>query len=128
MVLHDLICTGCDEILEDELVDVGLVDLRQLRHSPHAQHHLDIHYSSRLSSAAAVHPAEAAVVWVSESEGKVQYPPRNDTQIPSRLQRRGYQRQELRSLKDVERFEKKHKVINEKAWYDSGSGHGFEGR
>ena len=125
MVRHDLACTGCDQIFPDELVDVNQIDSGQIRHSLHAEHSLEIHYSSH-SHDAAVHSSEASVVWHSPTERKVQYPPRNDTPLPSRLERRGYVRQELRSLKEVERFEKKHGVLNERAWCDSGSGRGLE--
>lgn len=126
MVRHDLICTGCEEILYDELVHISLIDSKQLRHSIHAQHHFDIHYASR-SHTASVHSSEAAVVWVSEREGKVQYPPRNDIPIPDRLQSRGYVRQELKSLQSLHTHEKKHKVLSERAWMDRGSGRGLEG-
>jgi len=38
----------------------------------------------------------------------------------------GYERVFLRSLREVERFEREHNVRSEMAWYDRGSGRGFD--
>jgi hypothetical protein len=46
--------------------------------------------------------------------------------MPSRYQQQGYARKELTSLREVERFEKSHGVSSEVAWYDRGSGRGFD--
>lgn len=58
--------------------------------------------------------------------GKVSYPGRNDVPLPKRLADAGFERKEMRSLRQVENFEKEHKVLNQAMHYDSGSGRGSE--
>lgn len=69
------------------------------------------------------HHSEKVVVYESRSEGKVQYPGRNDAPIPQRLLARGYERKEL-NVRDLAAFEKKHNVANERRHYDR-NGRGF---
>ena len=54
--------------------------------------------------------------------GAVAYPPRNDSPMPERYRRQGYERREFEHLREVEAFEKEKGVINEKAWFNSGNG------
>lgn len=58
--------------------------------------------------------------------GKVSYPGRNDIPLPSRLAKEGFVRKEMRSLRQVENFEKSHGVRHEASHYDAGSGRGSE--
>jgi hypothetical protein len=76
--------------------------------------------------ATAFDKSETTVVWEHPGTGEVQYPGRNDVPIPKRLQARGFVRRELRSLREVERFEQQHGVRNERAWFDKGSGRSFD--
>lgn len=66
------------------------------------------------------HTSERIVVFESALEGRVQYPGRNDTQVPIRLLKRGYTRREL-NVRELAAFEKKHRVMNERRHFD---GHG----
>jgi hypothetical protein len=66
------------------------------------------------------------VVWENPNTGEVKYPGRNDIQIPDRYSKQGFVRRELTSLREVERFEKDHNVRSEIAWFDKGSGRGFD--
>lgn len=59
----------------------------------------------------------SAITVFRKPDGTISYPGRNDAETP-----RGCERVELRSLRDVERFEKQHGVRSEVAWYDRGSG------
>lgn len=45
---------------------------------------------------------------------KVRYPGRHDAKVPA-----GYERVYLRSLKDVDKFEREHKVMNHRMHYDN---------
>lgn len=75
----------------------------------------------------ACHPSESVVVWEHPVTGQVRYPGRNDTPIPERYQREGFVRKEIRTLRDIHKFESDHKVLNERAWFDRGSGRDFTG-
>jgi hypothetical protein len=46
--------------------------------------------------------------------------------MPDRYRQQGFQRKELSSLREIERFEKSHGVGSEVAWFDRGSGRGFD--
>lgn len=70
--------------------------------------------------------AETTVVWRNPQTGEVAYPGQNNIAMPDRYARRGFERTELRSLRQVEQFEKAHGVRNERAWFDKGSGRSFD--
>ena len=116
MPRHDVQCTLCGEILRDHFLspwpDLPL-------HGDGGE--LVILWHSASSHSATVHPSERTVVWQAP-DGKISYPPRNDSIMPQRYADRGFKRVEFEHLRDVERFEKEHRVINEKAWYNSGNG------
>lgn len=63
----------------------------------------------------------SAVVVFRDREGKIRYPGRNDVPTPADCER-----VVMRSLREVESFEKQHGVRSEMAWYDKGSGRGFD--
>lgn len=58
-----------------------------------------------------------AIVVFQKPDGSISYPARNDKPTPP-----GHTRIEMRSIHDVHRFEREHKVINESMWYDKGKG------
>jgi hypothetical protein len=63
-----------------------------------------------------------SVVVFKDASGKIRYPARNDAPTPA-----GYERVQLRSLREVEKFERQHNVRNEAIWYDR-NGRGFDDR
>lgn len=63
----------------------------------------------------------AVMVHVHPGTGEVRYVGSHDAKLKP-----GFERQYLRSLREVERFEKSHGVQSEMAWYDKGSGRGFD--
>lgn len=69
--------------------------------------------------------SETCVVWEHPVTGEVRYPGRNDAKMPVVYQREGFQKKTMRSLHEIQRFEKQHGVLNERAWYDKGSGKDF---
>lgn len=69
-----------------------------------------------------IDPSQRAVVWENPATGEVNYPGRNDEPIPKRLRDRGFERKELSSLREIQKFEKRHNVINYEANYDKGKG------
>ncbi len=64
---------------------------------------------------------DCVVVFRDPQTGKLKYPPRNDRPTP-----KGYERVEMRSLREVERFEKDNHVLSEMAWYDKGTSRGHD--
>jgi uncharacterized protein YijF (DUF1287 family) len=64
---------------------------------------------------------KTAVVVFRDAQGKIRYPGRNDLPTPA-----GCERVVMRSLREVEAFEKKEKVHSEMAWFDKGSGRSFD--
>lgn len=58
-----------------------------------------------------------SVVVFKDAKGQLRYPGRNDLPTPQ-----GCARIVMKSLREVERFERQYGVRNEAAWYDSGSG------
>lgn len=119
MPRHDLECTSCSRILPDRNVNVTALP------RCYCGGETQILWTGRASHAA-VNEKERAVVWEHPLTGEVKYPGRNDVPMPTRYQQQGYQRRELSSLREVERFEKSHGVSSEVAWYDRGSGRGFD--
>lgn len=62
-----------------------------------------------------------AVVVFRDAQGKYRYPATNTAATP-----KGYERVELRSLREVETFERHAGVRSEMAWFDKGSGRGHD--
>lgn len=62
-----------------------------------------------------------AVVVYRKPDGSYSYPGRNDRPTPP-----GCERIVMRSLREVERFEKQAGVRSEMAWFDKGSGRGHD--
>lgn len=75
---------------------------------------------------AAAHEKERCVVWRHPETGEIRYPGANDFPMNDNYRQRGFERHELPTLRSIEQFEKEHKVLNEKAWFDDGSGRGHE--
>ena|SRR2546426_12208469 len=128
MPLHDLICSSCSVTLRHFLSPwpdrvVHLEDGGQF----------EILWSDPSHRYFAVHPAERVVLWRNPRTGRVAYPGRNNTPMPERYRKLGYERVELPNLRSVERFENEshaagHGVRSEIAWFDAGTGRGFDDR
>ena len=63
----------------------------------------------------------SAVLVFKNKDGHVRYPGQNTVPCPA-----GYEPVRLRSLREVERFEREHGVRSEMAWFDRGSGRGHD--
>ena len=115
---HDLECADCHERIADFIFISAADAARPLKHWP-CGGALDIVFSG-----APVHqpwhPSDAIVVF-KDKDGNVRYPGRNDVPTPD-----GFERVTMRSLREVERFEREHNVRSEVAWFDKGSGRGSE--
>ena len=88
---------------------------------------MEVFWSYNHTHRASVDLKERAVVWENPQTGEVRYPPKNDVPIPERYSKVGFQRRELNSLKEIQRFEKEKGVKSEIAWYDKGTGRSFDG-
>lgn len=62
-----------------------------------------------------------AVLVFQDANGNLRYPGRSDTPCP-----KGYEPIRLRSLREVERFEREHNVRSEMTSFDPGSGRGHD--
>jgi hypothetical protein len=63
----------------------------------------------------------SVMVHVDPATGKVRYPGQHSARLPA-----GYERVYLRSLREVESFEKQHNVRSEMAWFDKGTARGHD--
>jgi len=67
-----------------------------------------------------IHPRERAVVWYNPQTGRHSTPGRNDVPMPERYRKAGYERREFETLRDLDKYCKANKLVNEKANYNSG--------
>ena len=119
--LHDMECNKCGE------VRVNVVRFNEGTLCPKCNKgRMEILWSATSKRDAAVHSSERTALMYSAKEGKWQYPATNNAPIPDRLKRRGYERVEFSSLKAVEQHEKQTGTRSEMAWFDRGSGRGFD--
>jgi len=126
---HDLICTHCATV-------TGYA--RPLPWPDRILHlqcggEFEILWSDPTHRHTAAHPRERVVLWRHPKTGQVAYPGRNDAPMPERYRRLGYERVELTTLRSVERFEREsaalgYGVRSEIAWFDRGTGRGFDDR
>lgn len=117
---HDLQCDRCDKIYEDMPVSCDGTHC-------HCGGKLEIAWHACHSqNARALDPKETTVVYEHPETGKIIYPGKNDVVMPLRYRTLGYQRKELTSLSEVDKFSKAHGVVNERAHYDRGSGRGYD--
>ncbi len=68
-----------------------------------------------------VHVRDRAVVWEHPGTGEVRYPGKNDAPMPARYQKEGFVRKEFPNLRSLEKFERSHGVLNDKAHYNPGN-------
>jgi len=118
---HDMACSNCGEVWPNSLLAVEgkrCLDCGKGR--------MEILWSTHYQRDALVHTSERTALMYSAKEKKWQYPSSNNTAIPDRLRKRGYERVELPSLRAVEQHEKKAGVQSERAWFDKGSARGFD--
>lgn len=117
---HDLECPGCARQFPDMPAFCAGTGCG------HCGAALEIAWQARPRNARPLAAAETTVVYQHPESGHVVYPGRNDQPMPARYARRGYERKELTSLSAVDRFSKEHRLVNERAHYDRGSGRGYD--
>ena len=122
MILHSWKCSQCGDIFEEYTT----VNLETDRLNPvpcKCGGTTQIHWVKSGSVAInTIHPKDRTVVFRNPQTGNWTAPDRNDRPMPDRLRQRGYERVELTSLREVEKFEAQTKFRCEKAHYDDGSG------
>ena len=119
--LHDMACSACGFLWTDASLTI------ERRRCPECKKgRFEILWSATSQHNAAVHSSERTALYYSAKERKFQYPSRNDQPVPDRLKRRGYERVEFSSLHAVEQHEKQTGTRSEMAWFDRGSGRGFD--
>lgn len=124
MPRHDLRCLKCERAEE---ILLSLDELKALPSCPCGGSREIFYPAVDFSiSFASWCLKDAVVVYENPKTGQISYPGRNDRPIPKRLADAGFERKEMRSLRQVEKFEKEHKVLNQAMHYDSGSGRGSE--
>ena len=126
--LHDFQCSKCGEIKQDQ--DAQLSGATHYSKGPDSFKQCfgkwEILWTATSKRDAAVHSSERTALLYSAKERKWQYPATNNTPVPDRLKRRGYERVEFSSLKSVEQHEKQTGTRSEMAWFDKGRGRGFD--
>jgi hypothetical protein len=95
------------------------VDDQRTCPSCHAQMEQD--WLPRLGRDAQWNDHTSVMIHVDPKTGDIRYPGNHDAKLKP-----GYERQYLRSLREVERFEREHNVRSEMAWFDKGSGRGHD--
>ncbi len=85
-----------------------------------------IQWSLGTSHQASVNERERAVVWAHPVHG-IRYPGRNDAPMPEAYRKAGFERKELTSYSELQRFCKAKGIANEHAEFDRGTGHDFMG-
>lgn len=120
MVIHDMICGACDEIsLDRPYSDKGTLC--------RCGGVLEVYYGGRSAqNAARISGPDTLALWKHPATGKVLYPGRNDVPMPERYRQQGYERIELRSLREIDSFSRRHNLVNEAAHYDRGSGRSYD--
>ena len=119
--LHNMACSAC-----------GLVQMDIPLASEHKKcrgckkGRMEILWQTHYHRDAAVHAKERATLYYSPREGKWQYPARADQPVPDRLLKRGYERVEFSSLRSLEQHGKQTGAMSERAYFDRGSGRGFD--
>lgn len=112
----------CVRCKQPELLPMTFVDPLGWMHEDCATSHRDAQsQSSSMNRRNAQWSDKDAVVVFLKPDGTYSYPARNDKATPS-----GCERVEIKSLRELERFERKANVRSEVAWYDRGSGNSAE--
>lgn len=124
-VIHDLICNECGAIVLD--IPSTLIGGKCAECFRGV---MEIYYGNwGKRHATPLSPKDATVVYKHPRTGKVIYPGRNDQPMPERYRTQGFERVEMRSLRQIDHFSEEHGVVNEAANYDRGSGRSYdEGR
>jgi len=119
---HDMLCPDCQRLFAD------MPAYSEGTKCGKCGGTLEIYWNHAPRNARALDPKETTVVYEHPESGKIVYPGRNDTEMPERYKRRGFERRELTSLDQVDKFSKAHNVLNERAHFDRGSGRGHEAK
>ena len=115
MPVHDLMCSTCGEAVNDFFLPLPWPD--EIKHFEDGGV-FKIQWSLRSSHHPTWHPSSAITVYENPQTGDVVYPGRNDVPMPMRYIEQGYDKREMRSLREVTRFEKAHGVVNESVNWD----------
>lgn len=70
---------------------------------------------ARFSRPATMHPSERPIVWQHPVTKEVRYPGRNDGEMPSYYKSQGYQKVEIPSYQEHQKFCKEQGVVNHAA-------------
>ncbi len=112
--LVDLVCKSCGHEERDRYVQI-IPDKFECGHCGGESE--EVWWGIRSTHDAQWGDRDAVVVFRDAATGNIRYPGRNDRPTPA-----GYERLTMRSLREVEAFEKSAKVTCEAMHYDSGSG------
>lgn len=118
MPIHDVQCSKCGKIIENFYASPWPPSLCHDEDGGELQ---ILWRGNSSSTFAAVHPRERTVVYKNPLTGEVAYPGRADCEMPKRYRDQGYERIEFEHARDLEKFEKSHKVVNEAYWHNSGN-------
>ena len=117
---HDVRCTKCG-LLERNYFLGEWPDKVLHKRGRKVCGEFEIQWSLGTAHVAAVNERERAVVWAHPVHG-VRYPGRNDAPMPEAYRKAGFERKELASYSELQRFCKAKGVANEHVECDRGSG------
>ena len=119
MIIHDLHCEKCNEQTYDIPVTIDALPKCATCQGP-----MEIWYGMGLRRAAeaSVHSTERTVVFRNPKTGSIAYPGRTDVSMPERYRKGGYEKVEMHSLRELDKFCKDNNLMNHKANFNDGSG------
>lgn len=123
--LLDLTCPSCGTVESNHFFPCADTIDEQMPQCNCGQR-MEIKWTRTEQRGLAWHPLDTVLVYENPATGEVCYPGRNDKGMPERYRKEGYQPRQLRSLREVEQFEREHSVRSEVAWFDKGTGRGFD--
>lgn len=76
---------------------------------------INVSNTVRFSKPALLPAAERPIVWEHPTTGEVRYPGRNDGEMPKYYKDQGYERREITSYREHQKFNKEHGLVNHAA-------------
>ncbi len=124
LVIHDLACDLCGHQDLDAAIDVS----EQRPSCPSCLRPMTIRWdiSRRQINVASAErtlvQSERAAVYVHPKTGRIAYPGRVDTPMPEKYREWGFVKKEFATAKELDKFCKEKKLVNEKLNFNSGNG------
>jgi hypothetical protein len=125
LVIHDLACDRCDHREYDAGVDVADLPfcptckprLRMCIRWDISRRQINV-----VSAERTLVQSDRAAVYVHPETGRIAYPGRVDVPMPEKYRQWGFVKKEFNTAKELDKFCKEKKLVNEKLNFNSGNG------